>query len=90
MTSNDRTKLIERVFQVFIRPGIEQAIEYLSGNLTDIDYEDLCTQKQASREFPLSQPRIAQLIKSKRIGSYTELKLVRRSEIRIYLDNKAR
>jgi len=99
--SNDSLALMEQIKGIILDPAIallnasvdKLAIDlalYFNGSLDNHLLADLTTQCQAAREFPLTQPMISQLIKAGRLKTYTEVRLVRRSEIKHYLETKSK
>lgn len=83
------TPAIELLNESVNKLAVDLAL-YFSGSLDNHLLADLTTQCQAAREFPLTQPMISQLIKAGRLNVYTEVRLVRRSEVKHYLETKSK
>lgn len=95
--TNDEEALSSRLLEFVIeaiRPALKERIDeltaYVLGNFDDALIADLDSQRRIAGEFGLSPGRITQLIKEGKISTYGRLKLIRRSEVRLYLSTKQR
>lgn len=90
MNVSKDSRLIIRELYGLVAPGF-QAIADLIGSLNDESIlvkfaNDLDTQRELSRKYPISQSRIHQLTIEGKLRVYSRLKLIRESELRDYLE----